>query len=99
MFGRFKLSGWLVCLLLLGLVEAVSVVGAAIVIATPAQAQFWGAAGRPAAAPSAAGSAAEAAHIGRRPANTGKSAEYCEYREYELACGKRRMRRRRARPR
>jgi uncharacterized protein len=42
MFGRFKLSGWLVCLLLL---EAVSFVGAAIVVTTPAQAQFWG--GRP----------------------------------------------------
>src|SRR5512140_892979 len=45
MFGRFKLSGWLVCLLLLGLVEAASFVGAALVIATPAYAQDWG--GRP----------------------------------------------------
>lgn len=42
MFRRFKLSGWLICLTLLALVEAASFVGAAIVIATPAQAQYWG---------------------------------------------------------
>jgi uncharacterized protein len=45
MFGRFRVSAWLICLLLLGLVEAGSFVGAAIVVATPAHAQYWG--GRP----------------------------------------------------
>jgi uncharacterized protein len=83
MFGRFKLSGWLVCLLLLGLVEAVSVVGAAIVIATPAQAQFWGG-GRPSGGGFFGGWFGGGGGSYRPPPREYReNREYREYREYE----------------
>jgi uncharacterized protein len=81
MFGRFKLSGWLVCLLFLGLVEAVSFVGAAIVIATPAQAQFWG--GRPGGGGFFGGLFGGGGGGYQRPPP--QQHEYREYREYETA--------------
>jgi uncharacterized protein len=83
MFGRFKLSGWLVCLLLLGLVEAASFVGAAIVIATPAQAQFWGG-GRPSGGGFFGGWFGGGGGNYRSPPRENRdNHEYREYREYE----------------
>src|SRR3954454_21541134 len=83
MLGRFRLSGWLVCLLLLGLVEAVSVVGAAIVIATPAQAQFWGG-GRPSGGGFFGGWFGGGGGSYRPPPREYReNREYREYREYE----------------
>jgi hypothetical protein len=83
MFGRFKLSGWLVCLLLLGLVEAVSFVGAAIAIATPAQAQFWG--GRPSGGGFFGGLFGGGGGGGGGYSQRPPQREYREYREYESA--------------
>jgi hypothetical protein len=82
MFRRFKVSGWLICLTLLALVEAGSFIGAAIVIATPAQAQFWG--GRP------SGGGFFGGWFGGGGGGGGyyqrqQPREYREYREYESA--------------